>query len=285
MSDIHSHAHPYVVGALSSDELAEFETHLRDCASCRAEVADLQDLTFQLSEAVAVDPPSALRSSVLTAIAHTTQLPPVASAATTSLPPQWTHADAGGRPSSPGAPSASSRMAASNDKAGRRAGNVVPLHRRSRERLLTSLLSAAAVLAAFAFGGIAWQSRQASRDAVAQSQQLAEVLSADDVRTVQGRFVQTDFTGSVVMSKQLGTAMFVADDLPPLPDGKVYEAWTIQGDPRPAGTFTPDSTEPAVLELPDTAFEADSVAITVEPDGGSERPTTDAVFSVVMPGT
>ena len=269
MNDVHAQAHAFAVGALTPDEAAPFETHLRQCDDCRREVADVQEIAFQLSEAVATAPPPALRSAVLATIARTAQLPPVDAPGTTSVTRQRAMYDE---------PAQSQQTSATHSQP----SNVVPLRRR-RERLVTTLLAAAAVLAAFTFGGIAWQSRQTSQEAIAQSERLVEVLGADDVRTVQGRFVRTDFTGSVVMSKKQGTAMFVADDLPPLPEGKVYEAWTIKGDPQPAGTFSPDADEPAVIELPDAAFQADSVAITVEPAGGSQQPTSDAVFTVVMP--
>lgn len=271
MSDMHSEAHAYVVGALTPDEVAHFETHLQDCGGCRSEVAEMQEVTFQLSAAVATAPPPALRATVLASIAQTPQLPRLEAPSSTPWPAHRAAFDS--------ASSTSPTPVATSD----RTDNVVPLRRRSRERLATTLLAAAAVLAAFTFGGIAWQSRQVSQEHIAKNERLVQVLGAEDVRTVQGRFVRTNFTGSVVMSKQQGTAMFVADDLPPLPEGKVYEAWTIKGDPRPAGTFAPDDSQPALIELPDAAFRAESVAITVEPEGGSQQPTSDAVFTVLLP--
>ena len=73
MNDIHSNAEAYVVGALEPTEVAEFEQHLTECADCREEVAAMREITAQLSQSVATDPPPALRASILDQIASTPQ--------------------------------------------------------------------------------------------------------------------------------------------------------------------------------------------------------------------
>jgi len=144
-------------------------------------------------------------------------------------------------------------------------------------------------VAAVGFGGWAVQlgqdasdSRQAADVALSQRAKLTSLLSADDVQTVSGKFISNDNAGAVVMSEKRQMALFVASSVPKLPEGKVYEAWTVKGDPTPAGIFTSDDSD-AVVELSDAAFEADSIAVTIEPEGGSPKPTGDAVFNVVMP--
>lgn len=271
--DIHTHAHAYVVGALTDEETAEFERHLIECDECVAEVLDARAVASALSTVVATDPPAGLRSRVLAEIATTPQ--DESPSATTEDRPlvavgSPTPAPQAGQP---GAPEGS---------------NVVPIRPSWRSRG-TSLLAAAAVIAAVGFGGWAIQSsqdarasREAAEVAASQSAALQNLLSADDVRTVSGRFAKTDHTGTVVMSQERGQAMLVTSGLPDLPDDKVYEAWTIDGDPEPAGTFTSDG-DAAMVELPDATFGADSVAVTVEPDGGSPEPTSDAIFTVSMP--
>ncbi|MEJ7775362.1 MAG: anti-sigma factor, partial [Nocardioidaceae bacterium] len=111
---------------------------------------------------------------------------------------------------------------------------------------------------------------------------LASLLTAADVQTVSGRFISSDDSGAVVMSEERQMAVLVATGLPKLPEGKVYEAWTVKGDPAPAGIFTSDDSD-AVVELSDAAFDADSIAVTIEPAGGSPKPTGDAVFDVSLP--
>jgi len=245
--NIHDLADAYAVGALTDDEYAEYTTHLEHCDSCRQEVSDLLDVTSALSASVAADPPPGLRASVLAAIAETPQQPAEAQPELVA------------------------------------AGDVVPL-RRSWSTTVSSLVAAAAVLAAVAFGGLWWQSRQESDDAVAQANQLTTLLSAEDVRTVPGDSQQQGHTGTIVMSRSEGEAVFVASDLPDLPGDQVYEAWTIQGSdaPEPAGTFTPDDSD-SLVTLPASSFDADTMAITVEPEGGSDAPTSDPVVTFAMP--
>ncbi len=259
MNDLHSQAHAYVIGALTSQETREFERHLIECDACSADVIDVRAVASALSATVAAEPPARLRAAVLNQIAQTAQEPALERT--------------------------SHRGASRADK------NVVAFRPSRRRRFATSMLAAAAVVAAVGFGGWAYQanqdadnSEQLAEQARSQRTELAALLSADDVRTVSGRFPQTDHTGTVVLSKKQGKAMFVASGLPDLPDNKVYEAWTINGDPEPAGTFSPDGHQ-SIVALTDAAFTADSIAITVEPEGGSTEPTSDAIFTVVMPQT
>ncbi len=273
--DIHAHAYAYVVGALTDDETAEFERHLIECDECVAEVLDARAVASALSTVVATDPPAGLRSRVLAEIATTPQ-DEIPSAATEERPLVAV--------SSPSRAPEVGRPGAPED------ANVVPIRSSWRSRG-TSLLAAAAVIAAVGFGGWAIQSSQDAREsreaaevAASQSAALQNLLSSDDVRTVSGRFATSDDTGTVVMSQQRGQAMLVTSGLPELSDDQVYEAWTINGTPESAGTFTADGAE-AMLELPEATFGADSVAVTVEPDGGSPEPgpTGEPIFAVTMP--
>lgn len=263
MSDPHDQAYAYVVGALPPAEVSAFEEHLGGCDTCAAEVSALQSITADLSTAVATSPPPGLRSAVLAAIANVPQSP-----AATSIP-------------------AARRRPAAAIAAEERPSRVVPL-RRSYSPRLPALLAAAAVIAALGFGGWAWQDRQATqqqlRQATQRTSQLTELLSAPDVKTVTGRGVVSGITGTVVLSPSRRKAVLVASSLPQLPAGKVYEAWTIVQEPVPAATFAPDDAK-TLVPLPPRALAAQSVAITIEPAGGSPHPTTDAIFTVNIPST
>ncbi len=272
--EIHDLAQAYAVGALSTDEAAEFSTHLETCRVCRREVAAMLDVTAALSDSVATQPPAGLRASVLAEIARTPQ------EAAAAVQPD---AEISGVPRARGPHEEPGSTAATRPPAHRSGSNVVPL-RRSWATGASSLLAAAAVLTAIAFGGLWYQNRNDATDATAQANQLTALLSADDVRTVPGVSHSQSHTGAIVMSRQAGVAIFVASELPDLPNDKVYEAWTIDnsGDPAPAGTFTPQASN-SLLTLPAASFKADTMAITVEPAGGSQAPTSDAVVTFVMP--
>lgn len=238
--DIHAAAASYVVGGLPPDELQAYETHLAGCADCQAEVAELEETTLVLSEAVATEPPPQLRDSVMAAIASTPQESP-------SVEPS----------------------------------NVVPLRRSSGNRAI-ALVAAAAVVVAVGFGGWALQSRNSARDdaqlAQAQAAQLAEVVAAPDSQSASAE-VSGGGSATVVRSQSQGVALLVAADLPALPDGKTYEAWTIDGAPAPAGTFESGGSH-TTLELTPAAVDTSTVAVTVEPAGGSDQPTTDPIVAI-----
>ena len=72
--------------------------------------------------------------------------------------------------------------------------------------------------------------------------------------------------------------VLVAENMPAVPEGKTYQIWVIKGDtPQPSGLFEPrgDSVA-AVVENPVEG--ADTVAVTVEPEGGSKKPTTEPML-------
>lgn len=261
--DLHSDADAYALGALSKTESVQFESHLDSCVECMREVAELREMTAQLSQAVATAPPAALRMEILDQVAQTRQEP---RAATVVAAPK------------------------SHDESARAEGsNVVPLSA-ARSRRAPALLAAAAVVAALGFGGWAWNSSQdaqreaeqaqlAASSSQQQAEQLTSLLAARDVKAVPGTFIHGG-SGKVVYSRSAGVSMLLAADLPALNDDQVYEAWTIKGAPVKAGTF--DANGQTALRLPDAALEAESVAVTVEPAGGSDQPTSDAVFSVTL---
>ena len=84
--------------------------------------------------------------------------------------------------------------------------------------------------------------------------------------------------GQLVVTPE-GDAALIVDDLAPAPTGKTYEAWVIEGEtPEPAGTFAGGGTQTA-FALTRTVPEGATVAVTIEPEGGSESPTGDVQFS------
>lgn len=68
--EVHALLGPYVLHALEPDERAAFESHLRACAACRAEVADLRPAAAALADRPLAPPPE-LRERLLRLAAET----------------------------------------------------------------------------------------------------------------------------------------------------------------------------------------------------------------------
>lgn len=63
------------------------------------------------------------------------------------------------------------------------------------------------------------------------------------------------------------------------PAGQVYQLWTItDGQVTPGPTFVPDAEGRAMVQVGGEASGAGSMAITMEPDGGSQTPTTSPIM-------
>lgn len=77
--------------------------------------------------------------------------------------------------------------------------------------------------------------------------------------------------GRYVWSESATAGVVVAQDLPPLPFGNVYQAWLLQGTTAvSAGLFTPDEQGSAEVVLrPTTNIEPTAIMIAVAPPGGS----------------
>ena len=88
---------------------------------------------------------------------------------------------------------------------------------------------------------------------------------------------QDGSTATIVISRSEGRAVIRTTDMAPAPDGKVYELWlqTPAGEMEPAGLM-PDLRDATKL-LDGDASRATGVGITVEPDGGSDQPTSQPI--------
>jgi anti-sigma-K factor RskA len=237
--DIHSLSGAYAVDAVDADERARFEEHLAVCAQCRAEVEGLRSAATQLAGLSEAVPPPRLRSAVLRDIASVRPLPP---------------------PGEPGAPE------------GRPAGTVESLEdrRAGRARVGRWLLGAAAA-ALLAVGALWHPWLTPSPPAQDPTQQ---VLQAADAQ----RFAHTldGARATIVRSPRLGRAVIIADNMPAAPPGHVYEVWLQHKDGRmvKAGLMPQGSHKQVSLVLEGDAAQAVGAGITVEPDGGSNQPTT-----------
>ncbi|MEU3747687.1 MULTISPECIES: anti-sigma factor domain-containing protein [Streptomyces] len=246
--DRHSLTGAYALDALSDEERRAYERHLAECASCREEVTALSETTARLGLAASAPVPPSLQEDVLRRIAQVQQVPPAVSAA----PAQ-----------------------------------AAPLRGRSRRGPLWAL--AASIASAVLLGGTAVVQHNLAQDAEQETQrveqaagEVAAVLAAPDARLTTTGLPQ-GATGTVVVSRSLDRAVFTAADLAEPPSGKVYQLWfNDRGTMRPAGLIDPDHTTTAMV-MDGPVEGATGMGVTLEPAGGSARPTSPPIALATFP--
>ncbi len=145
--------------------------------------------------------------------------------------------------------------------------NVVPFRRRTV--VLPALSSVAAVAAVAAIGLGIWATSLSS-DLDGAHSQLA-VLGDPNARTFASESGKADL---VVTPK--GDAALVVRALPAAPKGKDYEIWVLEdGVPRRAGLFE----QPGVALLTRPVAAGQTIAVTLEDDGGVDAPTGAALLT------
>lgn len=144
-----------------------------------------------------------------------------------------------------------------------------------RRRFPVGLAAAAAVLAVLGVGAAVtqpWENDPTQRDPGLAEQ----VLAAPDGERLS--LAVGDAETTIVRSVSVGRAVIVTNDMPPPPDGKVYELWlqTPEGTMVPAGLL-PEGADNTVL-LEGDASDAIGAGITVEPaPDGSTVPGDETV--------
>jgi anti-sigma-K factor RskA len=86
-----------------------------------------------------------------------------------------------------------------------------------------------------------------------------------------------------------GTAFYFADEkkvvivangIGELEPEETYQMWAIDdGQPVSIGLLTPDADGLVTMTVPFDASRADTFAVTIEPAGGSDAPTSDPVYT------
>ena len=116
------------------------------------------------------------------------------------------------------------------------------------------------------------------------AQEMVNTLTSPESKQITLAPVKTfpQPQGKAYYVSSSGHLIFLANNLAPLPPGKVYELWLIPpaGSPIPAGLFQPDSRGTATVINPPLPIgvEAKAFAITVEPTGGSPAPTSQPIM-------
>lgn len=245
--DLHSLAAPYALDALEPDERRRFEHHLSGCARCAAEVRALTEDAVRLAWSTAAPAPAALRDRVLTAVRTTPQEAPRQEAPRARAPQQPSRARA-------------------------------PRFRPLLAPLATATAAAALVVASL-FAVQATQTQDKLDQERDQAREIAHVLAAPDARATSERDAQGHGIG-VVASASERRAVVTVSGLGTPSGGRVHQLWLMRPNenPRSLGLF--DGDTPLVADGLNT--NATSLAVTVEPHGGSAQPTTTPVVQLAL---
>ena len=234
----------YVLDALEPAERAAVAKHLAACPNAHEEMAELGSVLPALATAApAAGAPAALKRRVMDAYRADT-------AAAVS----------------PGAPAPVSRPWLESRRPGRYGWAAAA----------TALL----IVAVIGAWGVT-QAAQADR-AQQRTAQLEQAIAAltepgSSVAILHGEGPASGANGFAAFPPD-GTGYVVLSGLPTAPAGQTYQAWYIvDGQPSSAGLVTVGSDGYAILAGMDAPAETEVVALTLEPAGGSEQPTTQPI--------
>lgn len=136
-------------------------------------------------------------------------------------------------------------------------------------RILPGIAVAAALLVPVA-GALSYTAdRDNGRQESLATTAVSSVLAAPDADT-RSESVVGGGSVRVVTSHARGSAIVAADRLPALTRGKTYQVWTL----APSGAVSRGTFASSTVVTADRIGSADRVAVTVEPTGGSARPTS-----------
>lgn len=242
----------FALSALSAADRRDFEAALAEHPEWEKHVRTEAETVLLLADTVEpVVPPASIREELMARILVTPQTPDAA-----SDPDEEDFAAAGPAPVTASARAATGGM---------------------RRRWFTLAASIVAVLA-LGFGAVTigqQLTRPAAVVALEQIQGAPDAQSASVTLTGGGE-------ATAHWSAERGEVVLVSDGMPAIADDQTFELWYVrEGSAIPAGTFGPtDGTATALLA---GAYQpGDTIAVTIEPDGGSPTgvPTGDPIVAI-----
>ncbi|MGW4568610.1 anti-sigma factor [Streptomyces sp. NPDC004561] len=252
--DPHSLAAPYALDALDPAERRRFEKHLRGCGRCAAEVRELAEDAVRLAWSTAAPAPAALRDRVLAAVRATPQEHAPVQERAPQLPPHvWGTQPPPGRTRTP-----------------RTRPLFVPF---------ATATAAAALVVASLFAVQAHRTQDRLDAAQTRAREIAHVLSAPDARATSSADARGRGMGVIASASEREAVVTLSGYGVPS-GGRVHQLWLMRPrvQPRSLGLFTGDT--PLVARGLDTS--STSLAVTVEPDGGSVQPTGQPIVQLTL---
>jgi anti-sigma factor RsiW len=246
----------YALDIIDDADRARIESHLRECANCTREVAEYRSVTESLAfVAPQVEPPASLKNRVLKA---TTQ----------SVLPHTS-------------PSFAANLSAF----------LANVFRAPAFSAMTMVLVIGLAIWNFALQTqIAQQmtANQQLQSDVSRTRAIVSMVaySQNEPRVMQATDVAPQAIGRLVVAPELNALALIVYDMPKLEASKVYQIWLIDpaGDRTSGGTFTVDASGRAwvLVRAPKPLTSYQGIGVTVEPEGGSPKPTTPKVMGTTL---
>lgn len=288
----------YALNALSPEDEREYAAALLEHPEWNHIVVADAATAAALARGVAqVSPPLGARGALLSLIARTPQYPPRSADLPASATPDRQEAatqeaatetpsellglpltERSAQDEAPD-PSVGALAEATPEPVERTPTEVVQtVARRGWMRGVFALAASLALLVSLGFGA-ALIGQQIGRSPAVIA--LERIEDASDVQTA-GVAVESGGEATAVWSESLGEAVLVTDGLPALPSGETYQLWFIRGDQTivSAGLFATDREGETTSLLDGTVQSGDTIAVSVEPAGGSDQPTTTPIIAI-----
>ncbi|MDZ7882215.1 MAG: anti-sigma factor [Mycobacterium sp.] len=156
-------------------------------------------------------------------------------------------------------------------------GQVRQLHPPRRRWSTAVAAAAAAVVIGVATFGVGWWLRPVPTETTAE-----QIFAAPDVRTVSGQ-IPTGGTATVVFSRERNAGVLVMNNVEPPTTGTVYQMWLIDTEgAHSAGVMDAGAIAPSTTAVLPDLGSSTTLAFTVEPGSGSDRPTTTPFASLPL---
>jgi anti-sigma-K factor RskA len=249
----------YALDAVSPDERAAIDEHLKTCDSCRAELKTVSDAAAALASAVPSHPMDKDRSAVVKqrlldrARAEKRVVTPIQSVtipARTRQLPWWLAA------------AASVAFAVATYKAIQTG--------QERDALRTELVTES-------------MRSSALKDSLAERERTLLAMAGADVKVVELVANNRRPNARMFWAQSTNTWTMFAHNMPAPPRGRTYQLWLItrEGTRISAGTFMPDQSGSAVVtaQYPLASDALQMIAVTEEPSGGVPQPTGEVLIA------
>lgn len=147
-------------------------------------------------------------------------------------------------------------------------------------RPTTILVAAAAAVLLFVGGTVVGLQFSGTNTVATEAQSLAVLTAAGDLQRASAE-IAGGGKATLIWSLDQRKSAILVNGLPALSAGKTYQLWYIGGaGPIPAGTFESTASATSWRVLDGNMSAGDTVGVTVEPLGGSAKPTTDPIVKL-----